>query len=320
MRRRMMISIAACLALVTSGFVSTAAQAQVRRPRPAPPAVVPAPSPPAAVPVPASDVPAQPAPQELSGQTQISAEGQIAAERGSGRILRSSQLIGLHIWNAQNQRLGTIREFVIDYQTTCPTIFLVMAPEAGLPIQHLVVFPFDVLEFGTDNVRRTSFFRIDLQVDQLVRAPHIVNNNFEVLRDRQFVANTRQFFQRFERTASRPGGAQPREAPKPDMRRERQPAQPAPGTQPAPGREQPDVRPDREPAPPSAPGIERQPQPRTEKQPKRESPPPAPKTEGQPQPPSEKQPKRESPPPAPKESETERDQPKPPSTPPSNPR
>jgi hypothetical protein len=139
-------------------------------------------------------------PQDL-GEEQLHAQGQ---------ILRSSQLTGMVVWDAEHQKLGTIKEVLIDLSADCPMLFFAMAPEVAIG-EGLVLVPVNVLQFQHDAQRRADFFVLSMRMDLLRNAPRIQGNNWDVIRDRQFLTKARQFYGRVERTAARPTDGEPAE-------------------------------------------------------------------------------------------------------------
>jgi hypothetical protein len=126
-----------------------------------------------------------------------------AARRGN-QILRGSELIGLQVWGAGNQRLGTVRDFVVDYQGDCPALLAAVAPDIeGVPEGYVFV-PFDVAQLRYDNRLGRDYLALTLGIDQFRNAPRIARDNWNLIRDPQFLERTRQFYRRTERSAARP--------------------------------------------------------------------------------------------------------------------
>ncbi len=227
---------------------------------------------------PAQPVPGQPVQQPnraLPGNAlpaNNAAVGQTTAESGQARLIRGRSLIGMNIWGANHQQLGTIKDFIVDYQGGCPSIFFAVAPDISGWSGDYVIVPFNAFQVGPDPQQRTDFFTLSMNVDELRRAPHLAVEKWNQVQfqDRQTFANAKQYYERVERTAARPetGGreerpalpsdaqrrdegtqqqpqqAQPRQTqpqqqqPRTGQPSEKQPEQPkaAPGTQPNEGR------------------------------------------------------------------------------------
>jgi hypothetical protein len=213
MSARCLIKIVCCLLFVAWTFAATA-DAQTRREirrdvQPAP--VVPVPVPQTA-PVPQPAPPPQqnptPAPAAVADPgSSVSAERieSRGMERGrEGRLLRGRELIGMNIWGPNRQRIGTVKDFIVDYEGDCPTLFFAMAPEISGWSGDYVIVPFDAFQISFDERQRTAYFVLGETVDNLRRAPHLAVDKWNSVHDRQFFTDARQFYHRTERTAARP--------------------------------------------------------------------------------------------------------------------
>ena len=109
------------------------------------------------------------------------------------------------IWGQNHQRLGTVKDFIVDYHEGCPTLFFAMAPELSGWSGGYVVVPFDAFQFGYDDRERTNTFTLGIAVDELRRAPHLEIDRWKSLDDRHFFNDARQFYRRVEHTAAKPG-------------------------------------------------------------------------------------------------------------------
>jgi sporulation protein YlmC with PRC-barrel domain len=140
------------------------------------------------------------------------------------RRCRSSQVIGMQVWDPRNQQLGTIQDVVIDYGGSCPVAFFAVAPGISGIAEGYVVVPFDVIRLRYDNRSRRDYVVLDVSLDQFRNAPRLEGNNWDRIRDQQFLGRTRQFYQRVERSAARPISpgeaekASPRDAVRPETR------------------------------------------------------------------------------------------------------
>lgn len=162
-------------------------------------------------PVPVQPVPVQPVPDTslVPQPAQIAPENAAApasaAARGAGgRLIYGRNLIGMTIWGGNHERLGTVKDFVVDYQGDCPNLFFAMAPEISGWNQGYVIVPFQSLQVGYDEGQRTDYFVLGVAVDDLRRAPHLEIDRWTSIRDRKFFTDAGQFFRRVERTATRP--------------------------------------------------------------------------------------------------------------------
>ena len=64
--------------------------------------------------------------------------------------------------------------------------------------------PFDVAQFRYDSRLGRDYLALALGIDQFRNAPRIGRNNWNLIRDPQFLERTRQFYRRTERSAARP--------------------------------------------------------------------------------------------------------------------
>jgi hypothetical protein len=135
----------------------------------------------------------------------------------------------MNIWNANRQQLGTIRDFIVDYQGDCPTIFFAIAPQiAGWNGDYLIV-PFNAVQVGFDRQRRMDYFTLNMSAEELGKAPHLAVNSWNVARDVQPFANARQYYQRVEHSAAKPetsGREEQPALPNDQQRMQQQPKQP----------------------------------------------------------------------------------------------
>jgi hypothetical protein len=242
MHSRLLVTTIATFSFLTGAALPTAGTAQVlRRPHSRPPAVSPA-SPPSAAQSPDQPIPPGPAPvagDRQDGQMQV--PGQLAPleAEGHGRIIHGSQLIGLRVWGQDNRQLGTIKDFIVDYQGGCPTLYFAMTPEVSDLGEGYVIVPFTAMSFDFDTRARANYFRFNVSLAQLRSAPRMEANKWSSISDRQFLTNAQKYYQGIERTAARPKSGDRIES---DTRRQpgaQEPAtrpeigpRPAPGTRP----------------------------------------------------------------------------------------
>ena len=182
----------------------------VRRPVAPPPVVNPQ-----VVPVPGQAVQPQ-APARADPTAAVVAPAPAAGDiHAQGRIIRGSQLIGLNIWGADNQEVGTVKDFIVDYQEGgCPMIYFAMEPTASLQLgQEYVILPLTAMAYRFDNRGGHNYFALNVNGRQLRNSPHIAVNNWSTFNDHQVLGNAWQFYQRIEHTAARPiqGGATQRD-------------------------------------------------------------------------------------------------------------
>ena len=240
--------VVACAVFVAWALSVSYAAAQMRReirPNTAPMPVQPAvplatPAPQAApAPAPSPQENATPAPPAAAGPERATVEERTPSagvgRAAEGRLMRGRELIGMNIWGRTRERLGVVKDFIVDYEGACPTLFFAMAPEIAGWNEGYVIVPFDAFQIGYDERQKTDHFVLDVAVDSLRRAPHLEIDRWNSLHDRQFFANARQFYQRVERTAGRPESGVGREGRRPSEEQMRQPSE-RQGEAPAPPR------------------------------------------------------------------------------------
>jgi hypothetical protein len=149
--------------------------------------------------------PAQPQVETPAPPPTAVGTGQTAADTGGqGDVIRGSELLGLRIWDSSHQRLGTVKDFIVDYRGGCPAIFLAMAPDVTELGESYVIVPFDVTQFRFDDRDRTHYFVLDTSIGQLRRAPRLEGNRWDAIRNRSFLSDARQFYRRTEHSVARP--------------------------------------------------------------------------------------------------------------------
>ncbi len=166
------------------------------------PAVRPQPAPSPAQPVPTAMPPQVPAsavmPPPANGYSQAQPERE-------GRIVRGSQWIGLNIRGSDNLQLGIVKDFVVDCQGECPTIYFAVEPDASLQLgQEYVIMPYGAMQYRDGSRGGGNYFALGMNRIQLRNAPHVAVNTWSAFNDRQVLGNAHQFYQRTERTAARP--------------------------------------------------------------------------------------------------------------------
>jgi hypothetical protein len=183
--------------------------------------------------------------------------------------MRGRSLIGMNIWGPNRQYLGSVKDFIVDYQGDCPALYFAVAPQISGWSGDYVIVPFTAFQVGFDPQQRTDYFTLNMTVDNLGRAPRLAVDKWNTVQDHQAFAGATQFYQRVEHTAARPqtGGREenpslpsnqprPGEGSQPQIQQPRQqppvqqrpeanrppekqpePSKPAAGTQPNAGRE-----------------------------------------------------------------------------------
>ena len=252
----------ACISCLALGLAPTQASAQLFGSSPFQrPAVNPQAAPNPAQPVPAATRPQGPAgsnsptavtPPLAAGSRQVSGEPERAQPGRQGRIMRGSQLIGLNIRGSDDHQLGTVKDFIVDYQAECPMIYFAVEPDASLQLgEEYVILPYSAMQYRYDRRGERDYFALDVSGMQLRNAPHVAVNDWSAFNDRQVLSNAHQFYQRTERTTARPIEGGP-------AKQNEQGTRPETGTRPDASTHRNDT-----PRPESAPGLDTNTQPRT---------------------------------------------------------
>ena len=122
--------------------------------------------------------------------------------QGSTGIIRISTLLGTTVFNPQSQKLGQIKDLLLDSRTGQTTFVVLDADVPGASHAMLVVpFPALRVSFTADN---RQLVVLDLRPDQLAASPQIRNNQWQMLQDPQFLERARNFYQPRTYTAARP--------------------------------------------------------------------------------------------------------------------
>ena len=117
--------------------------------------------------------------------------------------MRGSQMIGLNIRGSDDHQLGIVKDFIVDCQGECPTIYFAVAPDASLQLgQEYVIMPYSAMRY--DSRGGSDYFALNVIGTGLRNAPRVAVNGWSTFNDRQVLSNVHQFYQRTERTAARP--------------------------------------------------------------------------------------------------------------------
>ena len=131
-----------------------------------------------------------------SGQNQ-------SAMQGSAGIIQNSTLIGTTVLNPQSQKLGRIKDVLLDFQTGQATFVILDAEVSGSGHAMLVV-PCQALRVSFNSSENRQSVVLDLRPDQLRVAPQIQDNQWQMLQNPQFLEQARSFYQPRTYTAARP--------------------------------------------------------------------------------------------------------------------
>jgi sporulation protein YlmC with PRC-barrel domain len=152
-------------------------------------------------------------PSDTNSSAGNQSAGNQAVQQGnqqkSANALRASELIGREVLDSQNQKLGTVRDLVIGSQNG-QISFVIMSRSTldTLLGKDLLAVPFDLFQVRADpkNAQK-NILGLNVQPDQLRGAPQFSSNDWSIFGDQQFLSQIHQFYQGFERTASRPSGS-----------------------------------------------------------------------------------------------------------------
>jgi hypothetical protein len=188
------IAVSAAVVLALAPITGTA---QLFRRRLAPPVIMNEPAPVA--------VPAQPAQVQATQPATAVQPSQpteaMAIQAGQGQVIRGSQLIGLAVFDSSRQKLGIIRDLLVDSGTGQISFVVIGAQGAGAAAE-LFVAPYDVLALNVNAQDHRDFFVLNMAPAQLQRAPRIEAGRWEVINTPQFLGQARQFFRGVQRTAA----------------------------------------------------------------------------------------------------------------------
>ena len=148
-------------------------------------------------------------------QQQVSGHPEHARPERQGRIIRGSELIGLNIRGSDDHQLGVVKDFIVDFQGECPTIYFAVEPDASLHMgQEYVIMPYSAMQYRDGSRGGRDYFALDVIGTGLRNAPRVAVNGWSTFNDRRVLSNAHQFYQRTERTTARPikgEAAQPKE-------------------------------------------------------------------------------------------------------------
>ena len=130
-----------------------------------------------------------------------------SAMPGSAGIIQTSTLTGTTVLGPQSQKLGRIKDVLLDSQTGKATFVVLDAEVPGLGHAMLVV-PYQALRVSINPSDNRQSVVLDLRPDRLHAAPQIQNNQWQVLQNPQFLEQARNFYQAgtssAERTTDKP--------------------------------------------------------------------------------------------------------------------
>jgi sporulation protein YlmC with PRC-barrel domain len=144
----------------------------------------------------------------LCGALRATAAGPSVAEnqpamQGASGIVPISALVGTTVIDRQGQRLGQIKDGMLDSRTG-QVSFVVLDAEVLGSGHAMLVVPYQALRVSfspTDNRRSVV---LDLRPEHLRAAPQIDKNQWQMLQNPQFLEQARNFYQVRPYSAARP--------------------------------------------------------------------------------------------------------------------
>ncbi len=126
-----------------------------------------------------------------------------SAMQDSAGIIQNATLVGATVLDPQSQKLGQIKNVLLDAQTGQATFVVIdaKAPGAG---QAMLVVPYRALRVSFNPSDNRQSVVLYLRPDQVGTAPQIHNNQWQMLQNAEFLAQARNFYQIRTYTAARP--------------------------------------------------------------------------------------------------------------------
>ena len=117
--------------------------------------------------------------------------------------MQISTLMGTTVVNPQGQKLGQIKDVLLDSQSAQATFVIVDTEIAGTG-HAMLVAPYQALRLSVNPADNRPSAVLDLRPDQLHAVPQIQANKREMLQNPQFLEQARSFYQPRTYTAARP--------------------------------------------------------------------------------------------------------------------
>ena len=130
------------------------------------------------------------------------AQNQSAVQISAG-FVQSSTLMGTTVLNRQSQKLGRIKDVLLDCQTGQAT-FVLLGAEIPASGRGTLVVPYQALRVSVNPADHRQSVVLDLRPDQLPDAPQIQNDKRAMLQNPQFLEQARNFYQGRTYTVARP--------------------------------------------------------------------------------------------------------------------
>lgn len=108
------------------------------------------------------------------------------------KTFRASKLTGMTVKNMQNEKLGTIDDFVLD-MSSGKVSYIALGEGGVLGIgEKLFAIPFNEIQFKHD--RDESFFVLNISKEQLKAAPGFDKSNWPDFADQNFTTKIDQYY------------------------------------------------------------------------------------------------------------------------------
>jgi sporulation protein YlmC with PRC-barrel domain len=123
--------------------------------------------------------------------------------QGSSGITQISNLMGTTVVNLQGQKVGPIKDVLLDAQTGQATFVILdtVVPDSG---HAMLVVPYPALRISSDPATSRSVVILDLRQEQLHAAPRISSGEEKLLHNPQFLEQARVFYGPITYTVARP--------------------------------------------------------------------------------------------------------------------
>jgi sporulation protein YlmC with PRC-barrel domain len=127
---------------------------------------------------------------------------------GPATTIQNSTLIGAAVLDLQGQKLGQIRNTLLDPSTGLTT-FVVLDAQVSGSGHAMIVVPYPALRVSVSSADGRPSAVLNLRPEQLSAAPQIQNDQWEVLQSPQFLEQARNFYQIRTYTVASPIAAGP---------------------------------------------------------------------------------------------------------------
>jgi sporulation protein YlmC with PRC-barrel domain len=113
---------------------------------------------------------------------------------GAAKFFRSKDLVGMNVWNSQNEKLGKIDDLVVDAKTAHVS-YCILSHGGFLKIgDKLVVVPIEALKLNRDVENDKHYFVLDMNKERLENAPNFDTANWPDFGSREFAERIDRFY------------------------------------------------------------------------------------------------------------------------------